>query len=148
MTSPAHDKAIAVAGGLDITVVTPRGRVAHRAVGEITARGTKGEFGVLPGHIPILTMLDTGVLILDGVGGRAVYAHGPGYLEVGANGKVEVLVEQTMPAASVDVAAAKTELETSEVEMKNIGATDDAGWKNLRARRAWALAQLEAHARA
>jgi F-type H+-transporting ATPase subunit epsilon len=144
----AEGRALALAGGMHVKVVTPRGIVAHEQVDGITAQGALGEFGVLPGHIPLLTMLDAGVLVLDTRAGRQIFAHGPGILEVGARGKVEVLVEQTLPARDVDTAEVSRELSAVEAEMKSLESTDDASWKNLRARRQWATARLAAHKRA
>lgn len=143
----ADDQALAPQGSMDVTVVTPLRHVLTDHVDEITAYGSLGEFGVLPGHIPLLTMLDTGVLVLHGRGGRQVYAHGPGYLEVGAHGEVEILVERAELAADVDVELAKTELADAETELNNQGSVDHADWKNLTARRDWAMAQIAASVR-
>ena len=35
-----------------LSVTTPRGAVVETEIDEITAPGTLGEFGVLPGHVP------------------------------------------------------------------------------------------------
>jgi F-type H+-transporting ATPase subunit epsilon len=146
----AHDGGQrALPGGgatLEITLVTPRGEVTHRAVDAITARGLLGELGVLPGHIPYLTMLATGVLTLSEAGNRTVYAHGPGYLEVGESGKVEALVEQVVPATEVDVTEAQADLAAAETAQQGVASTEDPDWKNLEARRAWAQARLTAAA--
>jgi F-type H+-transporting ATPase subunit epsilon len=143
----ADDKALAVSGAMSVTVVTPHGRVAQRAVTSIIAQGAAGEFGVLPGHVPFLTMLTAGVLTLDGPGGRQLWAHGPGFLAVGASGEVEVLVEQTLEAARVDVDEAQSELETADAALKAMTSTTDSHWKSLSAQRAWAQARLSAHRR-
>src|SRR4051812_43206008 len=80
---------------LSISIVTPRGSVLAHAADEIVAPGVQGEFGVLPGHIPFLTALRAGVLTIRREGNRDILAVGPGYLEVGAGGAVQVLVEQS-----------------------------------------------------
>jgi len=144
----ADDKALTHLGSMDVSVVTPKGEVAHRAVGQITARGSLGEFTLLPGHVPFLTMLAPGVLVLEGGGQRQVFAHGPGYLEVGAHGQVKILVEQAALASAVDVNAAKVELTEVESELKQFDTTDEATWQNLRARRDWAAAGIDAAGRA
>ena len=144
----ADEKALAARDAMSVVVVTPKREVVRTNVGEITAFGALGEFGVLPGHIPYLTMLETGVLILDGGGQRQVWAHGPGVLEVGAGGKVEILVEQVALACEVEQSAVTAELQAVEQELKQVDKATGAEWKNLDARRQWALAQLEAQARA
>lgn len=147
MADPKH-KQLPGDGGLEIVLVTPHGQIAHRKVDAVTAFGALGEFQVLPGHIPYLTLLDTGVLVLEERGARTVYAHGPGFLQVGAMGAVEALCERAQAGKDIDGAAAKAELEAAELELKKLADTTDAEWKNVAQRRSWALAQLEARARA
>ena len=54
--------AAAAAGKMSLTVVTPGGQAASTVVDEVTAPGVVGEFGVLPGHVPLLAALKAGVL--------------------------------------------------------------------------------------
>ena len=76
-----------------------------------------------------------------------MWAHGPGVLEVGSGGQVEILVEMVAEAAEIDQGAVTTELETVEGELKVLDSAIGAEWKTLAARRDWAIAQLEAQAR-
>ena len=143
----AEPQSLAVVGDMDVVVVTPRGEVSHRAAREVTAFGALGELGVLPGHVPLLTMLEPGVLVLDGTAGREVWAHGPGYLEVGAGDHVKVLVEQAVAASDVDTGDVTTELPALEQELRDFDGADGAERRNLSARRDWAMARLAASAR-
>jgi F-type H+-transporting ATPase subunit epsilon len=133
---------------LHVSVVTPRGAVTASDVDTITAPGAVGELGVLPGHRPLLSGLKTGVLVLGAGGGRQVFATGPGYLKVSADGAIEILVEQAVAAGKIDAAAAKAEVDRAQAELKAWAKPEDADWKNLMARLAWAQAQLDAHQRA
>jgi F-type H+-transporting ATPase subunit epsilon len=144
----AEPKQLTGEGGLEITLVTPRGEVTHRSVASVTAQGALGEFEILPGHMPFLTMLRTGVMILAEGNNRSVYAHGPGFLEVTAAGRVRALVEQARPARDVEAGAVEADLTKVEQELKELAATGDATWQNLQARRDWDIAQLDARARA
>jgi len=47
---------------LQLEIVTPVGSKFTGQVSEVTAPGSLGEMGVLPGHIPTLTVLDIGKL--------------------------------------------------------------------------------------
>ena len=47
---------------MQLTVTTPRGYLVQIEVDEIAAPGVEGEFGVLPGHIPFMSVLKPGVL--------------------------------------------------------------------------------------
>ena len=60
-----------------LSVTTPRGALVDTDVEEVTAPGELGEFGVLPGHVPLMSALKPGVLWYKGkdrsgvAGGRA-----------------------------------------------------------------------------
>ena len=45
-----------------LEIVTPRGRALAASVDEVTAPSVNGEFGVLPGHLPLLAALRTGMV--------------------------------------------------------------------------------------
>ncbi|MBF0515737.1 MAG: ATP synthase F1 subunit epsilon [Nitrospirae bacterium] len=47
---------------LTLEIITPEGFTFTEEVDELTAPGTMGEFGVLPGHAPFMTTLETGAI--------------------------------------------------------------------------------------
>ncbi len=144
----AKETQVEGSGPLEITVVTPKGEVTHRAVDAITAYGELGEFGVLPGHVPFLTKLDPGVMVLEEGRNKTVYAHGSGFLEVGDRGVIKALVEQAALGADIDAKEAAAELEKAELEIKQLDSGSGADWATAAGRRDWAMAKLGAVARA
>ena len=131
---------------LGVNLVTPRGVVAHAETDAITAPGELGEFELLPGHVPMLTALRPGVLTI-GEKTRARYAVSDGYLRIDFDGAVEILVEKAVPAADVDVEAAKKDLRAAEAELaKWDDKPTDGDWKNLMHRVQWAQACLDVKA--
>jgi F-type H+-transporting ATPase subunit epsilon len=56
--------------GLRLDVATPEQLLISQQVEMVTAPGSEGEFGVLPGHCPFFTSLRQGTLRYE-VGGRA-----------------------------------------------------------------------------
>ena len=104
-------------------------------------------FEILVGHIPFLSELHAGVLMLGENLERSAYAVGPGFLEVSQSGHVEVLVDQAVATGQIDLAAAKADLAKTADELKAWNADPDGEYEALRARHAWARAQLDAHAR-
>ena len=134
-------------GALQVAVVTPRGPVTDTATDAVTAPGQLGEFEVLPGHVPFLTQLHPGVLTLGEKRPKQVFAVASGFLEVEPDGHVQVLVEQAVAAADVDLAAAKAQLAELGPQLKDWKGAVDAEFKNLKARHDWARAQLDARAR-
>lgn len=144
----AVQKALSGTGALQVNVVTPRGPVASEATDAVTAPGEMGEFEVLPGHIPFLSALHPGVLVLGETGTMRVFAVSRGYVRVSAEGEVEVLVEQAVAGANVDADGAKKALADAVSELdKWKDKPQDGEWRNLKDRHDWARAQLDAHAR-
>lgn len=135
-------------GSLAVSVVTPRGRLTELETDGVTAPGELGEFEVLPGHIPFLTALHPGVLVLGDTGARTLYAVGPGFLRVDQAGKVDVLVEQAVAGPKVDTTAAARDRDEAASALEGFkDRPQDAEWRNVKARLDWAQAQLDAHSR-
>jgi F-type H+-transporting ATPase subunit epsilon len=132
---------------LRVVVVTPRGPIADEETDGVTAPGQLGEFEVLPGHVPFLTQLHPGVLVLGDKQAKQVFAVSSGILEVEPDGEVQVLVEQAVPASKVDAAAAKTVVDDLGPKIKDWKEALDAEYKNVKARLDWAQAQLDARAK-
>jgi F-type H+-transporting ATPase subunit epsilon len=132
------------AGNLAVNLVTPKGVVAHTDADSVTAPGELGEFELLPGHVPMLTALRPGVLVI-GTKTRSRYAVSSGYLRVDPAGAVEILVEQAVPAKDIDAVAATTELKTAEAELAKWGdKAQDGEYTNLSQRAGWARARIDA----
>lgn len=141
MADKAHAE---LATTLDVNLVTPKGVVAHQTSDGVTAPGELGEFELLPGHVPLLVALKPGVLTI-GERSRSRYAVSSGYLRVDPAGAVEVLVEQAVLGADVDVAQARTDLKDAEAELaKWADKPTDGDWQVLVNRAAWAQARLAA----
>ena len=129
---------------LDVNLVTPKGVVAHQASDGLTAPGELGEFELLPGHVPLLVALKPGVLTI-GEKSRTRYAVSSGYLRVDPAGAIEVLVEQAVLGADVDVDKARADLKDAESELSKWGdKPTDGDWKVIVNRVAWAQARITA----
>ena len=85
-------------GTIHLEVVTPDGVKLAADVSEFTAPSVDGEFGVLPGHVPLLAALTTGIVsyVLDGE--KHAVAVGPGFAEV-ADDVLRVLDQVPRPPA-------------------------------------------------
>jgi F-type H+-transporting ATPase subunit epsilon len=142
------DKQDIQAAVLHVSVVTPRGPVTDQDTDGVTAPGRLGELEVLPGHVPLLTQLHPGVLILGDKRARSVYAVSVGVLEVEPDGTVQVLVEQAVAAAEVDLDAAKAQVAELAPQLKEWKGAVDGEFRTLKQRHDWAQAQVDARARA
>ncbi len=136
---------------MQLTVTTPRGYLVQIEADEIAAPGVLGEFGVLPGHIPFMSVLQPGVLSYRAKEGMRYLAVGDGILQVvRADGgdKVDVLVNRGEHGKDVDREAAQKELAAADAELGKSKAETLAELKPLQDKRAWAAAKVEAAARA
>lgn len=87
---------------LRLDIVTPHGLVLSEDVDEVTAAGTEGEFGVLPGHVPFITTLKVGMLILRKDNKTEYVFVNSGYAEVSPD-KVVILADSAERAEDIDV---------------------------------------------
>jgi F-type H+-transporting ATPase subunit epsilon len=135
---------------MHLTITTPRGYLVQTEVEEIAAPGLLGEFGVLPGHIPFMSVLKPGVLSYRVKEGLKHLAVGDGVLQIArvAEGdKIEVLVNRGEHGKDIDRDAAQKELSAADAELTKSKAETMAELKPLQDRRAWASAQVDAAAR-
>jgi len=73
-------------------LVSPEKLLFSGEVNQVDVPGAEGEFGVLAGHAPLVTMLRPGILVVHGEGGALRIVVNGGFAEVGANG-LTVLAE-------------------------------------------------------
>lgn len=104
---------------LQLELVTPYRRVLSEEVEEVNAPGISGEFGILPGHTPLLTTLSIGELIYKQGGEPFHVAVNWGYVEVESD-KVTVLVETAERADEIDLERAKAALGRAEEALKKL----------------------------
>ena len=96
-----------MAGTLKFTIVTPDAVVYSRDVQMVTLPGIEGQIGVLPGHVPLLTQIVPGELIVrDGDGQETFLAVGEGLVEVTGT-RVSIVTDMAVAADSIDEAKAE-----------------------------------------
>jgi F-type H+-transporting ATPase subunit epsilon len=108
---------------LKLELVTPYKRLLTEEVDEITATGTLGEFGVLPGHAPFLTSMKVGEFSYKADNKVFHLAVNWGYFEV-ENDVVTVLVETAERADEIDLERAKAALGRAEEKLKHLTPED------------------------
>ena len=86
----------------DVTIVTPQGTRVEYRVRHLRAPGAEGDFGVLPGHVPFMTALRIGALVLETEQGKKVLATSGGFAEV-LGDKVTLLAETIEAPDQIDV---------------------------------------------
>lgn len=98
---------------LKLQIVTPDGTAFSDHVQMVTLPGSEGQFGVLPQHIPLMTQIVPGELIVRQNGADRLFAVGEGLVEITAD-SVAILTD--MAVAAEDIDAAKVEEARREAE--------------------------------
>ncbi len=108
----------------------------------VVARTTEGDVGILPGHAPMLALLQDGVVDVTTESGESwVAAVDAGFLSVAKN-LISILSEHAQMSHDIDLEKARNELERCRAE----GASDDDAARQ--AEEAWARARVRAAERA
>ena len=98
-----------MADQIQLEIVTPRGRALAVTVDEVTAPSVNGEFGVLPGHLPPLAALRTGIVSYRQGSETHRCAVGAGFAEAGPD-KVVILTDEYAERAQIDPVLVRKDL--------------------------------------
>ncbi|WP_457605668.1 ATP synthase F1 subunit epsilon [Nitratifractor sp.] len=78
---------------MKLEIVTPSGLIYEGEARMVTLPGKEGEFGVLPEHAALVSLLDTGVITVETADGKEIMiAINKGYVKVDEN-KVSCIVD-------------------------------------------------------
>lgn len=131
---------------IKLDILTPLGP-KRRGV-EVTGveiPGLNGELGVLPDHVPFVTPVIPGVVRFREGDESVRIAVGAGFLEIGGDGRVAILVERALDSSEVDVAAARTSLTRISAELGQLQDSIDAvEHRKLVMEQGWLEAQIRA----
>jgi F-type H+-transporting ATPase subunit epsilon len=108
---------VAEKGKMLLEIVAPSRQVVRsERVDEVIAPGGEGEFGVLPGHTPFLTMLKVGMLSYRENAEWHHVAVDWGYAEVGPD-RVIILAAGADRASEIDLSEARLAKERAETAL-------------------------------
>jgi len=99
-----------------LEIVTPEAKTYSEDVDSVVIPGVEGEFGVLPMHVPLMTLLEPGELRVMKSGQELRLAVGEGFVEVTA-GKVAVLTDMAVKESEIDEVAAEEAVRRAEEAM-------------------------------
>ena len=109
---------------IQLEVVTPERRMLSEVVDSVTVPGMNGELGILPGHTPLISQLQTGVLSYS-KGGTVERLHvSGGFVEVNAD-RVSVLAEIAERPEEIDAARARLAREHAEKTLSAFTGTEE-----------------------
>jgi F-type H+-transporting ATPase subunit epsilon len=97
-----------MAENIRLEVVTPEKQVVNDMAQIVMAPGSMGEFGVLSGHTPFMTSLNTGALHYRDENGRDQYVFVSGGFAEALPDKVTVLAESAEKVDDIDLDRARS----------------------------------------
>lgn len=106
-------------------LVSPERLVFSGEVEGVVVPGLEGEFTVLKGHVPVMSTLKPGVLVIDEAPAKKtrLFIRG-GFADVAATG-LTILAEHTIPLAELDAAQLAADIKDAEEDVAD-ATTDDA----------------------
>ncbi len=132
-----------MAAKINLEIVTPEGVQFKDQVDEFTAPSVQGEFGVLPGHRPLLAGLRSGIVRYVKAGESFTVAVGPGFAKV-LGDSANLMTSHFMAKDAVDPIVARKDLKEAEEELGSLtDATDEAALLKAVSAARWAAVRLE-----
>lgn len=126
-----------------LEIVTPTGVALRKQVTDVTAPSVAGEFGVMPGHLPLLAALRTGLVTYHESGKEFRLAVAHGFVEV-VGDKALLLTERFMNKDDVDVVKVRLRLKEVDAELDHWqGDLTDPKRRQLIEEEQWLATQLE-----
>ncbi len=118
-------------------IVTPERLAFSEEVEEVVVPGTLGELGILPGHVPFLSTLQPGVMMVRQDGREIYYAVSGGFIEVHED-HVILLAETAERADEIDLERALASKAKAEEILKDVQDASELKFKraDLRLKRA------------
>ena len=109
---------------IQLEVVTPERRVLAEPVDMVTVPGLGGELGILPGHTPLISQLQTGVLTYTQEGKSLSLHVSGGFVEV-SDDHVSVLAEVAERPEEIDATRARLSRERLEKQLNTWTGTEE-----------------------
>ena len=91
---------------IQLELVTPQRTIVNESVDKIILPGIEGEMCILPEHVPLLTIMDSGILSYTSNDHTSSFAVHEGYVQIDS-GSVRVLVELAEKPEDIDIDRAK-----------------------------------------
>jgi len=102
---------------MKLEIVTPEETVYSDDVDMVTLPGVVGQMGIYPQHVPLMTQLVPGEIIVRKDGRDLFIACGEGLIEINAS-RVDVLTDLAVAADLIDTAKAEEARRRAEARLK------------------------------
>ncbi|HUK83213.1 MAG TPA: ATP synthase F1 subunit epsilon [Verrucomicrobiae bacterium] len=129
-----------MADTLKLEIVTAEGPIFSEDVELVTIPGVAGEFGVYAQHVPLMTQIVPGEIIVRKGGHDTFFVCGSGLIEVTAN-RVAILTDMAVQTDKIDEAAAEEAVKRAEARLQEKLSDEEVA--TINASLARSLAQLK-----
>ena len=129
-----------MASTLKLEIVTPESRTYSEDVDMVTLPGVEGEMGIYPMHIPLMTQIGAGEIIVRKSGQDYFLAVGEGFVQITGD-KVAVLTDMAIKAEDIDETQAEEARKRAEARLAE--KLDGEESATVQAALAHSLAQLK-----
>jgi F-type H+-transporting ATPase subunit epsilon len=129
-----------MASTLKLEIVTPEAKTYSEDVDMVTLPGSEGEMGIYPQHVPLLTQIVPGEVIVRKDGRDYFLAVGEGFAEITGE-RVAIMTDMAMRAENID--EAKVEEARRRAEARLSEHIDDQETAMVNAALSHSLAQLK-----
>src|SRR6266404_7556222 len=125
---------------LKLEIVTPEAKTYSEDVDMVTLPAVEGEMGIFPQHVPIMTQIVPGEVVVRKDGRDYFLAVGEGFVEITGE-RVAIMTDMAIRAENVDEAKAEEARRRAEARLSE--KLDDAEAAMVSAALAHSLAQLK-----
>ena len=129
-----------MASTLRLEIVTPEAKVYSEDVEMVTLPGVEGQMGIYPLHVPLMTQMVPGEIIVRKDGHELFIASGEGLIEITGN-SVSILTDLAVAAERIDEAKAEEARRRAETRLREKLSDEEVATVN--AALAHSLAQLQ-----
>jgi len=126
---------------MNIEIVTPEAKVYEDTIDSVVMPTTSGEIDILPGHIPIVTEIQAGELIVSKSGTRESLAISKGFAQC-VGDKISILAEDAIHIHEIDESAVEEAQKRAENSLATMEKMSDEEVAMLETQIAYARAQI------
>ena len=131
-----------MADTLKLEIVTPESKIYSEDVEVVTLPGSEGEAGIYPNHVPLMTQVQAGEIVVKRGGSEEVVAIGEGFAELTGE-HVAILTDNAANSADIDEAAAEEAKAKAEQRLAEGGDISEDEAKALNQAILYSAAQLK-----
>jgi F-type H+-transporting ATPase subunit epsilon len=128
-----------MASTLKLEIVTPEAKTYSEMVDMVTLPGIEGELGIYPNHVPLMTQIVPGEVVVRKDGKDYFLAVGEGFVEITAD-RVAIMTDMAIKADDIDEAKAEEARRRAEARLQEKLSAEEMASANAALTRS--LAQL------